>query len=150
MLVFDLDEFKKVNDRYGHPIGDQVLQIFARAVGGQVRSSDLVGRIGGEEFAALLLNCDRLQALDVAERIRIAFADMARVLDTLPVAATVSVGVAVLAPGQEFLALLAAADQAVYRAKSDGRNCVRTVEDGGVNNSSLLPPRTKSDAALAA
>lgn len=150
VLVFDLDRFKQINDRYGHPVGDRVLQVFAQAARAQIRSSDIVGRIGGEEFAAVLLDCSRSQALDVAERIRASFADKADVVDSLRLNATVSVGVAVLEPGQEFHALLAVADQAVYRAKSDGRNCVRALEEEGEGAPSPhRPGRTGTDALAA-
>ena len=95
VLVIDLDHFKSINDRFGHAIGDRVLQVFAEAVKGNVRSCDLIGRLSGEEFAAVLYNISRDRALVVAERIRESFAAAAVEVDGRPVLATVSIGVVV-------------------------------------------------------
>jgi diguanylate cyclase (GGDEF)-like protein len=130
LLVFDLDEFKAINDCCGHAVGDQVLRTFAAAVRAELRETDLVGRIGGEEFAALLMDCDRVRAVDVAERIRRSFAKAAARVDAYRLDATVSIGIAELRNEQELASLLAAADRAVYRAKADGRNCVRDAQEG--------------------
>ena len=125
VLVIDLDHFKSINDRFGHAIGDRVLQVFAEAVKGNVRSCDLIGRLGGEEFAALLYNISRDRALVVAERIRESFAAAAVEVDGRPVLATVSIGVVVNQDGPlDVPNLLAQADQALYHAKERGRNRV--------------------------
>jgi diguanylate cyclase (GGDEF)-like protein len=125
VLVIDLDHFKSINDRFGHAIGDRVLQVFAEAVKGNVRSCDLIGRLGGEEFAAVLYNISRDRALVVAERIRESFAAAAVEVDGRPVLATVSIGVVVNQDGQlDVPDLLAQADQALYHAKERGRNRV--------------------------
>ena len=92
MLFIDLDNFKTINDRYGHALGDQVLQILAAAVNTVIRSSDFVSRLGGEEFAVVLHGAPRDSALAIAERIRSAFAEQAAVIDGVHVAATVSIG----------------------------------------------------------
>ena len=125
VLVIDLDHFKSINDRFGHAIGDRVLQVFAEAVKGNVRSCDLIGRLGGEEFAAVLYNISRDRALVVAERIRESFAAAAVEVDGRPVLATVSIGVVVNHDRPlDVPDLLAQADQALYHAKERGRNRV--------------------------
>jgi diguanylate cyclase (GGDEF)-like protein len=125
VLLIDLDHFKSINDRFGHAIGDRVLQVFADTAKASTRSSDLIGRLGGEEFAAVLYNVSREKAVALAERIRSAFAEAASDVDGRPVAATVSIGV-VLSQDATFdvPALLAQADQALYFAKERGRNRV--------------------------
>jgi diguanylate cyclase (GGDEF)-like protein len=124
-LVFDLDRFKQVNDCHGHAVGDRVLEEFSRAVRSELRATDIVGRLGGEEFAALLPECSEEQALDAAERVRRAFTMAAIRNVPTDVAPTVSIGVAMAGRDANLSALLARADRAVYRAKSDGRNCIR-------------------------
>jgi diguanylate cyclase (GGDEF)-like protein len=125
VLLIDLDHFKSINDRFGHAIGDRVLQVFADTAKANTRSSDLIGRLGGEEFAAVLYNVSREKAVALAERIRSAFAEAASEVDGRPVAATVSIGV-VLSQDATFdvPALLVQADQALYFAKERGRNRV--------------------------
>ena len=85
VLLIDLDHFKSINDRFGHAIGDRVLQVFADSASDNMRSTDLVGRLGGEEFAAVLYDVDREHALMMAERIRSAFAAAAVEVDGRPV-----------------------------------------------------------------
>jgi diguanylate cyclase (GGDEF)-like protein len=125
VLLLDLDHFKSINDRFGHAIGDRVLQVFAETAQANVRPCDLVGRLGGEEFAAVLYNAGREKAISLAERIRSSFADAATEVDGRPVAATVSIGVVVNEEAPLDLAdLLGQADQALYCAKERGRNRV--------------------------
>src|SRR5450631_240675 len=125
VLLIDLDHFKSINDRFGHALGDRVLEIFTDAARQSIRSSDLIGRLGGEEFAAVLYDTSRDKAVAVAERIRESFAKVAQDVDGRPVCATVSIGLvhcqeaALDAPE-----LLAQADQALYFAKERGRNRV--------------------------
>jgi diguanylate cyclase (GGDEF)-like protein len=125
VLLIDLDHFKSINDRFGHAIGDRVLQVFADTAKAHLRSSDLIGRLGGEEFAAVLCNVSRERAVALAERIRSAFAEAASEVDGRPVTATVSIGI-VLTQDATFdvPALLVQADQALYFAKERGRNRV--------------------------
>ena len=124
-LLIDLDHFKSINDRFGHAIGDRVLQVFAEAVRANLRSCDLIGRLGGEEFAAVLYNIGCDKALAVAERIRMRFAEAAVEVDGRPVEATVSIGVVINQDGPlDVPELLAQADQALYHAKERGRNRV--------------------------
>ena len=123
VMLLDLDNFKSINDRFGHAIGDRVLEIFADVASGCVRRIDLFGRLGGEEFAALLRDTTRERALIVAEQIRACFADATRDVDGRPVVATVSIGIAVSHDAVlDLSALLAQADHALYRAKDGGRN----------------------------
>ena len=123
VMLLDLDNFKSINDRFGHAIGDRVLEIFADVASGCVRRIDLFGRLGGEEFAALLRDTTRDRALIVAEQIRACFADATRDVDGRPVVGTVSIGIAVSHDAVlDLSALLAQADHALYRAKDGGRN----------------------------
>lgn len=125
VLVMDLDHFKWVNDQFGHGTGDCVLQIFAESASESVSERDIVGRLGGEEFAVLLDGADRERALAVAEDIRAAFADAAFEVNGRAIGATVSIGIALSEPGEfDAHTMLAQADQALYRAKERGRNRV--------------------------
>jgi diguanylate cyclase (GGDEF)-like protein len=122
-LLLDLDNFKSVNDRFGHATGDRVLQVFAAIASRAMRRMDLFGRLGGEEFAALLCDVTRERALAIGEQIRASFAAASSEVDGRPVLATVSIGmVASHDAGLELTALLAQADHALYRAKDNGRN----------------------------
>jgi diguanylate cyclase (GGDEF)-like protein len=125
VMLIDLDHFKSINDRFGHAIGDRVLQIFATTAKDLKRSHDLVGRLGGEEFAAVLYNADREKAVTLAEQVRSAFAEATVEVDGYPVGATLSIGM-VLHEGAalDMPELLAQADQALYHAKERGRNRV--------------------------
>jgi diguanylate cyclase (GGDEF)-like protein len=125
VMLLDLDNFKSVNDRFGHAVGDRVLQVFAEAAGNCMRRNDLFGRLGGEEFAALLVDASRDRAIAVADEIRRAFADATHEVDGRPVTATVSIGVVISYDAVlDVSALLAQADHALYRAKDNGRNRV--------------------------
>jgi diguanylate cyclase (GGDEF)-like protein len=125
VFMIDLDRFKSVNDRFGHSIGDEVLRIFAESAQVNLRSTDIVARLGGEEFAVLLADACRDNAFKVAERIRSTFAALAATVAGHAVNATASIGVAIIQdPVQDIQALLAQADQALYRAKARGRNRV--------------------------
>jgi diguanylate cyclase (GGDEF)-like protein len=128
VMIFDIDHFKSINDRFGHPAGDEILKLFAAVVVNNLRISDLSGRIGGEEFAALL-PCSLEEAVVVAERVREAFEASGIVDDTGPVATTVSIGVAGGPAGTQLEVLLAAADTALYQAKRSGRNRVEAAEE---------------------
>ena len=124
--MFDLDLFKRINDNYGHPVGDKVLRLFADTLRGVVRPHDLLGRYGGEEFALLMPGIDRTAAAAIVERCR-------RVVETCSLAhgnaalrITTSAGVAAFdKDGSDLEALIKAADAALYQAKAAGRNCVR-------------------------
>ncbi|MCZ6642483.1 MAG: GGDEF domain-containing protein [Gammaproteobacteria bacterium] len=118
----DLDHFKQVNDRFGHPCGDQVLHDFADIAAGVVRSVDFVARIGGEEFLLVLVGADADTAANVAERLR----EHTRLMSVVPgeedFRLTVSIGIATFQPDERVEDVIQRADQALYRAKSEGRD----------------------------
>jgi diguanylate cyclase (GGDEF)-like protein len=125
VLLIDLDHFKSINDRFGHAIGDRVLEVFSETARKSVRSTDLLGRLGGEEFAAVLTDTSRDKAAAVAERIRLAFVSAAQDVDGRPVGATISIGLAYCEEAAfDVPELLAQSDQALYFAKEHGRNRV--------------------------
>ena len=128
VLIFDIDHFKSINDRFGHPAGDEVLRLFATIVLNTLRITDLSGRIGGEEFAAFL-PCPLEEGVIAAERVREAFESSGIVVEDGPVDTTVSIGVAGGPAGTELEVLLAAADAALYQAKRNGRNRVEAAEE---------------------
>jgi diguanylate cyclase (GGDEF)-like protein len=138
VMLLDLDNFKSINDRYGHAVGDQILETFAKVSSSCLRRIDLFARLGGEEFAALLHDTARDRALAVAEQIRSAFAAATREVEGLPVAGTVSIGIVVAHDGMlDLSALLVQADHALYRAKHAGRNRIE------VASIELILDRTK-------
>lgn len=122
VMLFDLDHFKSINDRFGHSQGDRVLTDFCRQVSSQLPSDSYFARLGGEEFAAVVM-CSEAEGVQIAERIR-------RVVElSCPetVAYSVSVGVACCQPERDDIdSLMAAADEALYQAKAAGRNQVKT------------------------
>ncbi len=126
-LIFDLDHFKEINDRRGHAVGDTVLQIFAgtatRTLGGEA----LFGRIGGEEFAALVPAGEVGEAHAIADRVRRNFAAAAGEFGEQDLPPTVSIGVAMCGRENDVNVLLSIADRALYRAKALGRNRVETI-----------------------
>lgn len=125
VLLLDLDRFKRVNDQYGHLVGDKVLQSFAIAAQNAVRNVDLVGRYGGEEFLVILPETDAKNALEVAERIRESCeALLVKTDDGLDVRFTTSIGMAQWQEPEELSELVERADNALYRAKTGGRNRV--------------------------
>jgi diguanylate cyclase (GGDEF)-like protein len=128
VLIFDIDHFKSINDRFGHPAGDEILKLFSTIVINTLRISDMSGRIGGEEFAALL-PCSLEEGVLAAERVREAFEASGIAVDEGPVDTTVSIGVAGGPAGTELEVLLAAADTALYQAKRSGRNRVEAAEE---------------------
>ena len=119
VLLIDLDHFKSINDRFGHALGDRVLEIFTEAARKSMRGSDLFGRLGGEEFAAVLCDTSRDKAVAVAERIRESFAQATQEVDGRPVCATVSIGlVHCQEAALDMPALLAQADQGLITPRS--------------------------------
>ncbi len=125
VVVFDLDRFKVVNDTHGHAVGDEVLRRFADVLRSGVRRIDTVARLGGEEFAVVLPRSESESAVQVAERIRRAFAAVVVVAGDDKVQATVSAGIATATgAGQRFADVLRSADDALYAAKREGRDRV--------------------------
>jgi diguanylate cyclase (GGDEF)-like protein len=123
VLAFDLDYFKSINDRFGHAAGDEVIKLFASVASSSMRATDFVARLGGEEFAALFSGTLD-EGILVAERVRVAFETAGRTVSGRYIGATVSVGVAAHAAATNIDALLARADEALYAAKTGGRNRV--------------------------
>jgi diguanylate cyclase (GGDEF)-like protein len=130
-LLFDLDRFKSINDRYGHAAGDRVLRTFADVAVIELRSTDLLGRIGGEEFGAVLFGAEAGRAAATADRIRAAFASSYTSDDGAEDRVSVSVGVASVRADEmvDIETLMSRADEALYVAKARGRNRVE-VADG--------------------
>jgi diguanylate cyclase (GGDEF)-like protein len=123
LAIFDLDQFKQINDRYGHPVGDRVLKAFADALRASIRKHDVVGRYGGEEFALLMPQTGKETAVRVAERVRRELEARGVSVDGKRIEVTVSAGIASHGvDGQDWDALLTAADDALYEAKHAGRN----------------------------
>jgi diguanylate cyclase (GGDEF)-like protein len=136
-LMFDLDFFKAINDRFGHAIGDRVLQVFAAIATANLRSTDIVGRLGGEEFCAILPNMDAEEAMAAGERVRIAFETAAVEIDGHPVHGSLSGGIAITMDSTTTVdALLAMADEGLYLAKARGRN--RIIIAGAESESASL------------
>jgi len=123
LVMFDIDRFKKVNDTYGHPVGDEVLQRVAQIATEQARGQDLIGRVGGEEFVWIIPGGSDGMARIMSERLRQAVASGSTV-GGIP-AVTISVGYTSLQAGDSALSLFARADGALYEAKDSGRNRVR-------------------------
>ncbi len=121
VLAFDLDHFKSINDRYGHKTGDAMLNLFATVARRTMRADDVIGRIGGEEFVAIISGT-LAEACIAAERMRSAFEKAAVAPDSPQIPATVSIGVACGMPNVSIDVLIARADAVLYRAKANGRN----------------------------
>lgn len=124
LLIADADHFKRVNDRYGHDGGDRALQLLADTMRRILRPEDLLGRIGGEEFAVYLPGLSALAAETVAERIRHAVSAAEFVPEANPEPLSVSIGGAAFDRPASFAQLFRLADRQLYRAKADGRNRV--------------------------
>ncbi|WP_427965288.1 GGDEF domain-containing protein [Altererythrobacter sp.] len=129
LVVADIDHFKQVNDIWGHQAGDQAISGFGELIGNMVRGCDTAGRIGGEEFCIAVWNCDNEPAHRLAERIRLAFAGLKHSGLNDDIRLTASFGVATAHKGETYEQLFARADEALYRAKSGGRNCVENAEE---------------------
>jgi diguanylate cyclase (GGDEF)-like protein len=138
LMMFDLDHFKSINDRFGHATGDEDLKVFADVLSTSMRASDIMGRLGGEEFAAIVPGNNEIAA-KIAERIRAGFEAAGAVIVGHPIGATVSIGAATARnPIVDIDALINRADAALYDAKRGGRNRMCAAPD-------LLPA---ADAAV--
>ncbi|MEN8181067.1 MAG: diguanylate cyclase [Myxococcota bacterium] len=124
MLLIDIDDFKRLNDRLGHAAGDELLKAIARSLNGSVRESDFLARYGGEEFVVVAANTDLAGAVHLAEKVRTDVAESSFVVDESMEAfrMTISIGTALYQGDRK--AFFQAADRALYRAKADGKNCV--------------------------
>ena len=124
LVVADIDHFKQVNDLWGHLAGDQAIAGFGKLIDGTVRSCDITGRIGGEEFCILVWNCDETEATRLAERIRVAFAQTKHESISSNIHLTASFGVTQWTGKESYRRLFGRADALLYRAKDGGRNRV--------------------------
>ena len=131
-LMMDLDHFKKVNDTFGHPFGDYVLQHFSHILQGSIRQGDIATRYGGEEFLCVLPDCDTKEALRVAERIRVSTQNYAFKNGSHRTKVTVSLGCVTSHHSKEktYQHLIQQADKALYVAKRRGRNRVVQLQTG--------------------
>ncbi|BAT60515.1 putative diguanylate cyclase YedQ [Variibacter gotjawalensis] len=144
VILIDLDSFKRINDCFGHLVGDSVLQRFAATARKMLRDIDIVGRLGGEEFAIVLPGLSPHEATVVAEQLRFMFQREAIEVEGELVGATLSAGVSFAARNAKLITLLADADRALYVAKEAGRNCVRVAS---VDVIIEAPPVTQPRAA---
>ena len=149
LMMLDLDHFKSINDRFGHATGDEVLRTFSDVARSSLRGSDIVGRLGGEEFAVIVAEPMELSAR-IAERLRAGFAAAAVTVDQQAVGATVSIGAAASCkPVTDIAALMARADAALYCAKHSGRNRVHAAaeDDTPADRSARQPAAASGPAA---
>ncbi len=138
LMMFDLDYFKSINDRFGHAIGDEAIRVFAETIRKSTRTSDIIGRLGGEEFAAIVAEPMEL-ASAIAERVRANFESTGAVIAGHAVGATVSIGAATATDVVTNIdALIASADAALYRAKGEGRNRLRLAGSGPASERARL------------
>lgn len=146
LLMLDIDRFKLLNDEFGHHVGDQALREFATTISRTIRRADLAARYGGEEFCIVMANTGRHEAATVAEKVRAAVAEIALTVEhrSEPIRFTVSIG-GVAFPDDTGSAgdLLRLADQALYRAKREGRDRVRFPDDGGGTAGGTAQPRRR-------
>jgi diguanylate cyclase (GGDEF)-like protein len=124
LLMLDIDHFKKINDTYGHIIGDEALKAVAKIIKETIRDSDAAFRYGGEEFVVLLNNTSEPGSSLLAERIRQNIANLVIPVEDSTLKLTISLGTAVLSESESGEELLKRADEALYQAKNSGRNCV--------------------------
>ncbi len=147
IIMIDIDQFKKVNDRYGHPAGDTVLKHMSKYVHGNIRAADIFARIGGEEFVILLNEASYDDCLAFAESLRKGLSEAPCKFGDQNISYTVSIGVTTFRHQATFEDIFKEVDDALYRAKRDGRNCVRSahgldaemdVKDDHANNKNKI------------
>jgi diguanylate cyclase len=124
VAVWDIDKFKSINDRYGHPAGDRVISLVAKCLASSVRGADFVARYGGEEFVMLLPGTALASAVPLLERIRESVSQLGFHFRGMPVSVTISCGITALQSGDGAAEAFERADKALYRAKEAGRNRV--------------------------
>lgn len=127
--MIDIDLFKQINDSYGHPVGDRVIKSLSRLLKQRLRSSDLVGRYGGEEFAVVMVDADKATAMKVLDTIRKDFSQLRHLADEKEFSVTFSCGIADISQFPDAAKLSDAADKALYKAKHAGRNQVMLADD---------------------
>jgi diguanylate cyclase (GGDEF)-like protein len=149
LILLDLDHFKSINDTWGHAVGDRALQSFAATVAAQLRGGDVLGRLGGEEFAVALAGNRMDQAAVLAERIRRAVSGKPILAAETSINLTVSIGVAAVRGAATLDSLLAHADAALYRAKATGRNRVELAAVPTVEAEGGSPPILAAESRAA-
>jgi diguanylate cyclase len=140
-LLLDLDHFKLVNDKYGHPFGDQVLKQVGAILKKCIREGDIAARYGGEEFLCILPNCDRKEALKIAKQILKETASHNFYLNDQLIKVTISIGAAFCLSDDEksYKDLIDQADKNLYKAKANGRNQIVPNSIGGFTNKRVRP-----------
>jgi diguanylate cyclase (GGDEF)-like protein len=125
VMILDIDNFKRVNDNFGHPAGDRVLVDICQSIAENLRAYEILCRVGGEEFAILTLQSALPDAIDIAHRIKAKIKEKMIVLDEQQqISVTVSIGVSSYQKGDSIDSMIARADKALYQAKYNGRDCV--------------------------
>jgi diguanylate cyclase (GGDEF)-like protein/PAS domain S-box-containing protein len=124
ILFADIDHFKDINDRYGHETGDKVLKMVSKSMSNSLRTFDMVGRWGGEEFVIIVVNVQEEQLHAVANRLRMLVEQSSITIDEETIRATVSIGAAVALPSDDVETLVRRADNLMYVSKNSGRNCI--------------------------
>ena len=122
LLFIDLDNFKPINDEYGHSAGDRALKVMAEVLTQETRSIDLVSRWGGDEFAVALVGASSDEAVKIAQKLSQAIKDANLGYENKPIEISLSIGIASLAPGMNLEQLFKSADQALHKAKRSGKN----------------------------
>lgn len=151
VFLMDLDHFKQVNDHYGHRVGDMVLEAFANVARSSLRTGDIIGRYGGEEFCVVLPRTGRADAAAVAERLRSQVQEQLAMVGGHATRVTVAIGVATMEAGETMAGgtidlLIDAADHALYAAKDGGRNRVVAAVPIGERSGPALEPNTQPSA----
>ncbi len=129
IIFADIDHFKTINDTYGHDMGDRVLHMVSKTMSNSLRSFDVIGRWGGEEFVVVVVNVDGDKLYSVAERLRRLVEQSCISTDSETVNVTVSIGATLGQPGDDAHAILKRADELMYRSKHNGRNCISMNRD---------------------
>lgn len=152
LALVDVDHFKRVNDTHGHGVGDAVLRRLSELLYKHLRTYDVLGRYGGEEFVALLRDAELAGAAVVAERLRSSVASQPFVVDGVPIAVTVSIGVASATElrSNDPQTVMHLADQRLYAAKAGGRNRVVSTGNGGALSATQPVDRDSAMAAISA
>jgi len=122
IAFLDIDHFKVINDNYSHNVGDDMLKMLAQTYMNNIKSSDFIGRWGGEEFLAIFTNCDEQNLLVLTERIRILVENSSLMVDETELNATISIGATMVKPEDDFESIVKRADELMYQSKASGRN----------------------------
>ena len=124
VLFVDIDHFKDINDRFGHETGDKILSMVSKSMSNSLRTFDMVGRWGGEEFVVIVVNVQEEQLYAVANRLRMLVEQSSITIDSETIRSTVSIGAAIALPDDDVESLIRRADNLMYRSKNSGRNCI--------------------------